>query len=971
MNIWEFLGITPTEDEAIIKRAYLARLPLHHPEEDPEGFKQLREAMEEALKAAKAMRQEHENASAGQMMGSEDVRLLLKAAEELYRDFERRIQPRQWQKLLSAPVCQDLESQKEAGWALLGFLMDHFHLPHSCYQVFDQTFGWLEDENELYQHFPESFVRYLSDRVRLDDAFRYTRFPIREDFDYDQFCETFFTLRRALNEHNKDAAEEAFAALDAMHMEHPDLTILKIRHETMQRGHERRAWELARSLFAGDYDNPPTKYWYVFTAMHCEDSDADEEELEKLIHALLEWDPESSGFWQLFGDFLRRRGDISQALAAYRKAKSCTNEEWEYIDRLIAETAAELSAQLEQNPEFDDWWQLASICWLARRYDRVVQLLGPHPPTDEQKMSWLFLMGGSCHHLKEYQKAAAFRRQILDATPPEQRPLALYLDLAEDYELNRQTQQAFDIYHMAQEYFSEDQELCYRHARLLSNENKPEEAVSLCDKALKSGFHRDAFQLRLEILLELKQYQQVREDAEQIIERGFRSAQVLFDLAQALRHLEEYDKAENILKELLERTNGAGVVCQEYAALCSDAGRPEEALVWTEKALEQNRSPSLLYRKADYLHDLKRYEEELAVYQELISLGADNYYIHHCMGHAYKRLKRNKEAEQSFRRSLEHNPSSGATWDSLGDVLQNLGSWDEAAWAYENGWNNGNLQAIRDLCRLMKRLHRNERAEHFLKLGLERYPDDSSLLWIQAIVLKRLKRFEEAIRCMNRYMEVKPSRTCSAYREIASIWENAKDYDQAEIYYQKAIDHDPGDAQNWRSFGKYFSNTREQQEAALPYLEKSVELDPACKYGWMKLGEVYEALGRGEDAVRCYETSLKNYQAELARDPDDCCTCEGIADVLVHLNRLEEAGEMARRAISLQNTVFTCNCPICFEAIEDLAKAAERRGDLAQALAFMQEAGRYATTDYYPNEIARLQKALKAASGADTFPDQP
>lgn len=966
MNSWEFLGIAPTEDESLIKRAYLAKLPLHHPEEDPEGFKQLREAMEDALKTAKTMQQERENASVGQMMGGEDIRLFLKEAEELYRNFNRRIQPQQWQNLLSLPVCQDLESQKEAGWALLGFLMDHIHLPHSCYQVFDQFFGWLEDEEELYQHFPENFVRYLADRIQSEDSFRYALLPIREDFDYDQFCGTFFTLRRALNDHDKEAAEKAFAALEAMHMDHPDLTIQKIRHETMQQGHEQQAWGLAKALLAEDYDNPLTKYWYVFTAMHYEGSGASIEELEQLIHSLLEWDSESPVFWQLFGNLLRLRGDISQALRAYQKAKSYTDEEWESLDKRIEETAAALSVQMEQDPEFDDWWQLANVCWLAHRYDRVKQLLEPHTPDDDQKMSWLFLMGGSCHYLKEYQEAAAFRRQILDAMPPEERPLALYLDLAEDYIFSRQSKEALDIYLMAQEYFSGNPELCYRHARLLSDENQPEEAVKLCDKALEAGFHRDAFQLRLEILLELKDYQQVRQDAEQIIERGFRGAQVLYYLAQALRQLQEYEKAEELLKELNERTNGAGVVCQEYAALCSDTDRPEEALAWIEKALEQGDSPTLRYHKAEYLHDLKRYEEELAVYEELQTLGADNYYIHYCIGRAYKQLGRDKEAEQSFRRSLEHNSTYGITWDYLGDVLQNQGNWEEAAWAYENGWNNGNRQAIRDLCRLMKRTHQNERAEHFLKLGLNRYPDDPSLLWIQAIVLKRQKRYEDAVRCYNRYMEVKPSQTSSAYREIASVWIDAKDYARAEASFQKAIDYEPDNSKNWRLFGKYYANIRKMQEAALPYLEKAAELEPSSTYGWQKLGEVYEALGRTEDAVRCYETSLKNYQAELAKDPDDCCTCEGIADVLVHLNRLEEAEEMARRAISLQNTIFTCNCPFCYEALEDLAKAAERRGDLVEALAFMQKAGRYATTDHYPNEIERLQKALDHSTGGQS-----
>lgn len=49
MNIcWEILGIEPTTDLECIRQAYLALLPSFHPESDPQGFKRLRQAYEEA-----------------------------------------------------------------------------------------------------------------------------------------------------------------------------------------------------------------------------------------------------------------------------------------------------------------------------------------------------------------------------------------------------------------------------------------------------------------------------------------------------------------------------------------------------------------------------------------------------------------------------------------------------------------------------------------------------------------------------------------------------------------------------------------------------------------------------------------------------------------------------------------------------------------------------------------------------------
>ena len=196
MNCWDILEIRETNNEEAIRRAYLKKLPGFHPEENPEGFRLLRQAMEEALKtAAQRQRQEGESGQQkGALMDSKEIRKLVKEAEELYRDYGKRIQAENWKELVSCPVCQDLETQKEAGWALLGFLMDHIHLSHDCYVVLDQTFGWIETQEELSRHFPQGFVDYLADRVEREDSFRYNKMPLREDFDYDRFFELFFEL---------------------------------------------------------------------------------------------------------------------------------------------------------------------------------------------------------------------------------------------------------------------------------------------------------------------------------------------------------------------------------------------------------------------------------------------------------------------------------------------------------------------------------------------------------------------------------------------------------------------------------------------------------------------------------------------------------------------------------------------------------------------------------------------------------
>lgn len=964
MNCWEILEIGESAGEDEIRRAYLEKLPHFHPEEDPEGFRTLRQALEEALKAASERRQQAgEGTGRGPVMDSPEIQSLLREAGGLYQDYERRRQPQLWKELVSCPVCQDLETQKEAGWALISFLMDHIHLSHDCYKVLDDTFGWVESEEELRVHFPEGFVNYLTDRVTEEDAFRYDKTPVREDFDYEAFFEAFFELRRALGEKDRNKVEESLRKLDAMDMEHPDITILKIRHFSMIPGEEQKTWELARKLYETDGENGPTRYWYVRTAMETE-SGIGAEELEEILGGLVKEDPENPGYWQMCGTFLKSENRLEQAMQAFQRARACSGEEWEYLDDQIAETADALSREMEADG-FEDSWTLARVCWIGRRYDKVRELLSHTEPGEENREELFYMMAESCHELEDYENALKYRELIWEAHSEEERPARLYIDLAEDYDLSGDRQKALKLYRQAAERFGESGELCYRQAKILADDKKLQEAVSMCDKALENGFHQDAFNLRLEVLLDLEEYEQVRDEAADIMERGYRTAQVLYDYARALHELEDYKEAEKILKELYERTQGADVVCEEYASVCYDSDRSEEALKWIEEAIEKRDTLRRQYLKGNCLHDLKRYREETEVYRCIIDEGADGYYVRYRLGRALESLGSFPEAEDWLRRALEENPDYSTAWDSFGDVLQKQGKWQEAKKAYEEAAGRGHLQGARDLCRLLKRLHEDDEAKERIEENLKRWPADGSLLLLYSDILLRKKEYEETVRCLNRYIEVRPSQTERGYREIAECYERAKDFEKAEEYYQKAIDISPGSARCWRLMGKFLANEVKDQERALPYLEKAVELMPDSTYGWMKLGEVYEELGRREDARKSYERSLENYMTDIEADPEDCCSYEGAADVLIHLGRLDEAEEMARKAISLQCRVFTCSSCYCYESYENLSNIEERRGNLEKALEWMEKAGRQTYTEFYPREIARLREALEKQGAAD------
>ena len=89
MNIWDVLKIEQTKDKDALKKAYRMRLSSVNPEDDPEGFMELRKAYEEAVRLAD--QEETTEPSETSWQNPEEQALC-----DLYNNYARRIDPDCW-----------------------------------------------------------------------------------------------------------------------------------------------------------------------------------------------------------------------------------------------------------------------------------------------------------------------------------------------------------------------------------------------------------------------------------------------------------------------------------------------------------------------------------------------------------------------------------------------------------------------------------------------------------------------------------------------------------------------------------------------------------------------------------------------------------------------------------------------------------------------------------------------------------
>lgn len=940
MDCFKILGIEPVKDETLIRNAYFERLKTCNPEEDPKGFMELRKALEEALESLKEP----------EMMDPPEIRELTKKLNEIYRDFARRIEIEEWKTLLREPVCQELDKEEEAGRAILAFIMDHHRVPHHVMELLAEHFAWKERKEELEEQFPESFIGFVLNHAEYDDPIDYREFPILEDFDYDEYIGVFYRLGHAVSEREEETAKEMYEKLLTFDLEHPDAVEMKIRYGLYITQDYEEAWRLAQELIE-KYGRGGTRLVAYGRAGLAA------KKMEEIAPVMEEMKiSEDENELKLYGDYLYYLEDYENALIYFYKAKEKSEDEWQAVEDGIRATSQKLSErylkqleeltsgeQLAQEPEAAAAlrWKAAEASYRGCLYEKTKELLEAMEAPKGCESDYYKWLADACRGVEDYTHAAAYRENLRPYRKSLPDPSRFFWDLGCDYENDGEYEKALENFEEGRKENPDNWVWLFKKAEILYYQDKDDESIELCDKIMDEwGFISQVFNLKIKNFFDKKDYDTLIDQAEYVINQGYRSPLVFFDYASSLRRKERYDDACKYLNLLIEDNGEDGIVCEEMARVYHDKGDHKAALPWVEKAIEFEDTKPRQYLKADILSDLSRYEEEKAIYESIIESGEAYYHTYYRLAYAEEQMKQFPEAEEHYRKSLEEKPENYWARCSLADTLQKERKWEEAVEQYKKAMESPEYHkwSVWNLCRLLRRLRRLDEALSYARIGMEKFPKESCLVLTAARICRSMDDYEGAIKYFTQYAEMREDQSAYAWRSIGDNYAEAKQYEEAERAYQKALEIEEDNNVTWRIFGSYYLDDRKDPEKALPFLKKSEELDDKSDRTLKSLGDAYTKLGDEEKAAEYYARAYEASMVDVEDDPEDSCNLWSASEMLFYLKRYEEAIEMAKRAEDYVSQYFNCPYCGCQEAYEVVAWSLAALGRKEEALEYIRKA---------------------------------
>lgn len=915
--VFHILGIAETKDESVIKTAYMALLRQTNPEDDPDGFKRLREAYEEASALARKTDESDDDRE------KTEVDLWADRIRAVYEDIRLRDRRDKWAELLTDPVCEELDTATESRDQMLKFLMDHIYLPHDIWKMIDKTFHFVHDLESLKEEFPPNFLDYIKYYVENDGFIRYGLFRLEDPRiqNVDKYLEHYFAVKKKLDQEETSGCLEELDDLKAFGLYYPYEDVERIR-TYLKTGQAGLADELGQQLLEA---YPADNYVRVW----CGEAFWASGKKEAAYGLWQEILAEYPLYYQAKMGCVRyqaEQGNYYQAREWLQELLDGNSQDQEAMDLLTScndHLIEEYTGRLERgegNDNLSSRDMRIELGWCLFQNERIgdaIRTVEHFEPDEESRYDFNNLFGRLLYHDKQFDRARPYLEAWLklieetvdDGTDKMKKRISRKCramnilgsclhELGENEAAQVYLRRAVEAAEVSGERLGTLNYL----AHILQDMKQYEQAVDVCDMIIREddGYY-PAYLTRQEACFELKKGQEVVNDYHRAIDiyPGYHkpyllAAEVFFYYGQYEDGKGVFDKARENQVEFSDRMKLFEVKILRNLAN-SKADREEPLRLIGELA-------GTVSEESD-IEDLSEIEFETAL------LNWDNNHLDAALLHLKKAIEENPER-------MQYRMIRGHVYLDMSKYREALADYEAAETAYQD---EPSLYYNRGLC--YEELNRNDSAiENFEKtLELRETYRDAC----EKVMNHYKSRYESSCRkadldravdCISR--ELKENESSYYLIERGRLHLNSFQLEPAIADFEKSLEYD---ADSWAAYNnigcayKYMG----QYEKAIGYFEKAVGCmkDHKTVLPYSNMADCYEIMGDYHEAIRCYREDLKLF-------PDRISFWEDIGDLYTYLGDFREALK-AYAKIKTEDRYYLC-----------LANVAERRGQLLKARAY-------------------------------------
>lgn len=825
-EVFQVLGIKETKDESLIKKAYRDKLAVTNPEDNPEGFKRLRSAYEEACNFARTESVEEENP---EEIDDSPSGLWALQLEDIYKNMNKRVDVSCWETLFAQDTFLALEEEENCCIKLLQFLMSHYKLPTDVWKLLDEKMNITLDGNRFREYFPPDFMNYVIGRCRQGDDLDYHQFEGTEEADYDLFLNYSDQCWAALTEGNLEQAEEYIKNADDLEIWHPVMELNRAcLWEKQGKAEEALEWlrKLRKRLDKDLMIDYHTAEMLWRNGLHKEAGE---------IYEIIKGNNEKHYMAN------KRLCELYYEEKRYKEAKKCAEEVLglgggDDVNELLLQINAELEKELEKSfreePTCETGLELGWCYLQDGRYCKCIQHAKSIKGliTEEKDSEYKGLLTKVYVESAEYEEALKMAPIWEDALQ-KQLEKEQSEELADKRKKNEdRVRQSYSIRAYCygkkgfkeKEYFQKSIE-CIEKVEELFEKDKPDFNILL----EKSQIYLDMeeYEKGLEMAQELIEKYQIYAafasmqraysrmwDAQGVVQSGYeciryfpeyvkayeRIAKVYLDLkyVEDLQRLLEQAKENKIESAFLdayeyqmnhERADSNTIdkrieeFRDNYLQKLENGERKyyESGLPLINECLYSYPGPYLLVERALFHREAGNFEAAKADFESALSEEPGNPYAYNGLAYIYRLQKKYDKAMVYLKKAImyydEKYPRSYA---DLGDLYSLMGMHEMALEAYEQVLEIGG-DDIRKSRYYMRRyahvLARNGKVENAIKVLAEAYPD-------------MLERFEEQAELYNRY-GAREEAECVLdkwSRELQPYTENDLNQKVAKFYEGKA-----------------------------------------------------------------------------------------------------------------------------------------------------------------------------------------